>query len=66
MRDIYAISHFGVELVVFNRLIEFHPKGEYRDLGGDCIVFKVQHTIEFVETWFIEDADVREWRGEEE
>ena len=66
MRERYAISHFGISLAVFQRLIEFHPKGQYRDLGGDCVVFKVQHTNDFEETWFIEDADVREWRGEEE
>lgn len=66
MRTIYSISHFGIELTAFQRLIEFYPKGEYRDLEGNCIVFKIDHTAEFQESWFIDDADVDEWRGEEE
>jgi len=66
MRSKYSISHFGVELSIFERLIEFHPKGEYRDLGDSCIVFKLDHTDEFQESWFIEDVDVKAWRGEEE
>ena len=65
-KTIYSISHFGVRLPVFQRLIEFHPKGEYRDLEGSCIVFKIQHTSVFQESWFIEDDDVDAWRGEEE
>lgn len=70
MRTIFSISHFGVDLYTFARLVEFYPKGDYRDLGGDCVVFKMKnrtakgHDIE--ESWFLEDADIGEWRGEEE
>lgn len=68
MRTIFSISHFGVDLLTFRRLIEFYPKGDYRDLGGDCVVFKVkqQNEHELEESWFLEDDDVDEWRGEEE
>jgi hypothetical protein len=67
-RTIYSVSHFGVDLVTFLRLIEMHPKGEYRDLGGDTIVFKHEPTNDFQETWFLEDEDIDEYRerGEEE
>lgn len=64
-RTIYSVSHFGVDLVTFLRLIKMHPKGEYRDLGGDTIVFK-HGAHNFQETWFLEDEDIDEYRGEEE
>ena len=66
MREKYSISHFGLSLAVFQRLIEFYPKGEYRDLGDTCVVFKLDHSTDFNESWFIDDAYVNEWRGEEE
>jgi hypothetical protein len=65
MREKYSISHFGLSLAVFQRLIEFYPKGEYRDLGGTCVVFKMEHSNDFSESWFIDDAHIGEWREEE-
>jgi hypothetical protein len=65
-RTIYSVSHFGVELPVFRFLIEVHPKGEYRDLEGNCVVFKIDHRLNFTESWFLDDDDIKAWRGEEE
>ena len=68
MRTIFSITHFGVDLLTFRRLIEFYPKGDYRDLGSDCVVFKVRQQNgddDLEESWFLEDDDVDEYRGEE-
>lgn len=67
MRTIFSITHFGVDLLTFRRLIEFYPKGDYRDLGSDCVVFKVneQGNNDLEESWFLDDDDVDEYRGEE-
>jgi hypothetical protein len=66
-RTTYSINHFGVDLGTFLRLIKMYPKGEYRDLGGNTIVFKQSwQERNFQETWFLEHEDIDEYRGEEE
>ncbi len=61
-RTKYSITHFGVNLLTFVRLIEMYPEGEYRDLGNDCVVFKHEATCDLGERWFLDDEFVDEWR----
>lgn len=59
----YSISHFRVDLLVFNRLDEFYPKGEYRPLDETTVCFTREEGA-LKENWFLSDEDSIYWYAE--